>query len=75
VAVEKEAPFAVCLHQLTEEYLAVADMRVTATLEEIRNAEAFDSFQTGWPLINDVDLPRWQVDRAEEDVFDEQIDF
>jgi exodeoxyribonuclease VIII len=75
VAVEKEAPFAVGLHELTEDYLAVADMRVTATLEEISRAEAFDTFQTGWPLINHVDLPRWQVDRAEDDVFDEQIDF
>ena len=75
VAVEKEAPHAVCLHQLDEDYLAVADTRAVATLSQIVRAEQFDDFTTGWPLINDVPLPRWQVDQAEVDVFDEQIDF
>ncbi len=75
VAVEKEAPHAVCLHQLDEDYLAVADMRVTETLTAIARAEAFDDFTTGWPLINDIPLPRWQVAQTEDDVFDEQIDF
>ena len=75
VAVEKEAPHAVCLHQLTEEYLLAADMRVTYALSDIVRAETFGDFTSGWPLINDVHLPRWQVDQAEVDVFDEQIDF
>lgn len=75
VCVEKEAPYAVGLHALTERYLEVADMRVTETLEKISRAEASNLFQTGWPLINHVDLPRWQTAEPEDDVFDETVDF
>lgn len=75
VAVEKEAPHAVCLHQLTEEYLLAADMRVTYALSDIVRAEQFGDFTTGWPLINDIHLPRWQADEPEADVFDEPVDF
>lgn len=75
VAVEKEPPYAVGLHALTEGYLAVADARVTATLEKISRAEASNLFPTGWPLINHVDLPRWQTAEPEADVFDETVDF
>lgn len=75
VAVEKEPPYAVGLHALTEGYLAVADARVTATLEKISRAEASNLFPTGWPLINVVDLPRWQTAEPEADVFDETVDF
>ena len=75
VAVEKEAPYAVGLHALTDGYLAVADARVTATLEKISRAEASNLFPTGWPLINHVDLPRWQTAEPEDDVFDETVDF
>ena len=75
VAVEKEPPYAVCLHALTEGYLGVADARVTATLEKISRAEASNLFTTGWPLINVVDLPRWQTAEPEADVFDETVDF
>ena len=75
VAVEKEPPYAVGLHALTDGYLAVADARVTATLEKISRAEASNLFPTGWPLINHVDLPRWQNAEPEADVFDETVDF
>lgn len=75
VCVEKEAPYAVGLHALTDRYLEVADMRVTETLEKISRAEAANSFTTGWPLINHVDLPRWQTAEPEADVFDETVDF
>jgi hypothetical protein len=75
VAVEKEPPYAVGLHALTDGYLAVADARVTATLEKISRAEATSTFTTGWPLINHVDLPRWQTAEPEDDVFDETVDF
>ncbi len=75
MAVEKEAPYAVGLHALTDGYLAVADARVTATLEKISRAEASNLFPTGWPLINHVDLPRWQTAEPEDDVFDETVEF
>lgn len=75
VCVEKEAPHAVGVHLLTDRYLHRADAIVTQTLEKIRNAVSVNDFTTGWPLINHIDLPRWQTDQTEEDVFDEQIDF
>lgn len=76
VAVEKEPPYAVCLHMLTDRYLEAADLRVTETLHRIRNAQASDVFPTGWPLINHVDLPRWQIAEPEADAFDEtETDF
>ena len=75
VCVEKEPPYAVGLHALTDRYLEAADLRVTETLEKISRAEASNLFQTGWPLINVVDLPRWQTAEPEADVFDETVDF
>jgi exodeoxyribonuclease VIII len=75
VCVEKEAPFAVCLHTLTDRYLLAAEVRVTETLEKIHRAEASGVFHTGWPLINHVDLPRWQTAEPEADAFDETVDF
>jgi len=74
VAVEKEAPYAVCLHALTDQYLAAADLRVTQAIEKIYQADLRQDYQTGWPLINTVDLPRWQVTEPEADVFDESAD-
>jgi len=76
VAVEKEAPYAVGLHMLTERYLAAADLRVTETLHKIHSARTANVFPTGWPLINHVDLPRWQIAEPEADAFDEaETDF
>lgn len=75
VSVEKEAPYAVGLHELSEPYLKAADLRVTQTLEKISKAEASGDYTTGWPLINPIDLPRWQTDEPEADVFDESVDF
>lgn len=75
VCVEKEAPHAVGIHALTPRYLEHANARVTRTLEKIGTAIAMDDFTTGWPLINHIDLPRWQADPEGDDVFDGQIDF
>jgi hypothetical protein len=75
MAVEKEAPHAVCLHALTDRYLEHADMIVTQTLQKISNAIAVSDFTTGWPLINTIDLPRWQTETAEDDIFTETVDF
>ena len=75
IAVEKEAPYAVCAHSLEPDYLADADMRVTYTLAKIRDAETYDEFTTGWALINSIGLPRWNAQEPEIDVYDDQIDF
>lgn len=76
VAVEKEAPYAVGLHMLTDRYLAAADLTVTETLRRIHAARTANVFPTGWPLINHVDLPRWQIAEPEADAFDEtETDF
>lgn len=75
VAVEKEAPHAVGLHAITERYLAHADQIVTQTLQKISNAVAANDFTTGWPLVNAIDLPRWQAETTEDDVFSETVDF
>jgi exodeoxyribonuclease VIII len=69
ICVEKDAPHAVCVHALTDEYLAAADLKVTDTLHKIANAEAANDYPTGWPLCNVIDLPRWQTAQPEEDVF------
>lgn len=74
VAVEKEPPYAVGLHVMTDRYLEHANTRVTRTLEKINAAIAADDYTTGWPMINDVHLPAWQAD-PEADVFDETVDF
>jgi len=74
VAVEKEPPYAVGLHVMTDRYLEHANGRVTRTLEKINAAVTAGDYTTGWPMINDIDLPRWQVD-PEADVFDDTIDF
>jgi hypothetical protein len=75
IAVEKEAPFAVGIHALTDRYLDHADQVVTQTLQKIGNALAVSDFTTGWPLINTIDLPRWQTETAEDDIFDQTVDF
>lgn len=74
-AVEKEAPYCVGLHVLTDDYIRHADSIVTHTLQKIFNAQAVSDFTTGWPLINTIDLPRWQTETAEDDIFDQTVDF
>jgi len=74
-AVEKEAPYAVGLHALTDRYLQHADLIVTDTLRKISNAIAVSDFTTGWPLLNTIDLPRWQTETADDDIFTETVDF
>ena len=75
IAVEKEPPHAVCLHALTDDYMRHADQVVTHTLQKISNATAVSAFTTGWPLINTISLPRWQAETAEDDIFDQTVDF
>jgi hypothetical protein len=74
-AVEKEAPHCVGLHAITDDYMRHADQIVTMTLQKIFNAQAVSDFTTGWPLINHIGLPRWQAETAEDDIFDQTVDF
>lgn len=71
VCVEKEPPYAVGVHILERDYMRAAMFRVSEILEKISKAEATGDFTTGWPLINHIPLPRWQVDEPEADAFDE----
>lgn len=76
VCVEKEPPYAVGIHVLDLDYLSMADMKVSATLEKISAAIVTDRYTTGWPLINHISLPRWQSGEPEADAFeDPAIDF
>jgi hypothetical protein len=75
ICVEKAEPFAVGVHTITPTYMDFADRTVTQTLFKIANAQAVGEYPTGWPVINMIDLPRWQADPAEQDVFDEEVDF
>lgn len=67
VAVEKEPPFAVGIHMLTDEYIIWAERQMHTVLAQIKEAQATSTFTTGWPAVNIVDLPRWMSADADED--------
>lgn len=67
VAVEKEPPFAVGIHMLTDEYITWAERQMHDVLAQIKEAQATSTFTTGWPAVNIVDLPRWMSADADED--------
>jgi hypothetical protein len=75
ICVEKVEPFAVGVHTITPKYMDHADRIVTETLFKIDNAKALGEYPTDWPVINEIDLPRWQDDAADQDVFDGEVDF
>ena len=72
VCVEKEAPYAVCVHRLSPDYIKSAQAIVTATLLEIKEALATLNFPTKWPEINTIQIPSWRVDDEDDD---ENFDF
>ena len=59
VAVEKEAPFAVGVHELSIDYLDWAHKRMQNTLARIFDATEAGVYETEWPLVNKIDLPTW----------------
>jgi len=59
LAVEKEPPFAVGLHEIEPDYLNYADAVITDTLLKIRDATKEDDYKTGWPEINFIGQPSW----------------
>lgn len=67
-AIEKEPPFAACVHEIDPGYLNYADAVITNTLMKIRSAQASDDYTTGWPEVNVICQPGWMTD-------DETVDF
>jgi len=67
VCVEKEAPFAVGVHMLTQEYLDWGHSQMMVTLDQIKSARQSGDFTTGWPEVNMIDLPRWMQEHSVED--------
>ena len=59
VAVEKQPPYVVAVHVLSDEYINWADMVVTDTLQRIKYAQENNKFLTGWPETNVIHPPRW----------------
>lgn len=67
--VEKQPPYAVGVHILSDEYLEWADNQMMRTLDVIKQAQDDGTFDTGWPAVNVIDIPRWLQDAPEEDDF------
>tara|TARA_R110002153_G_scaffold15268_2_gene54683 strand:+ start:4581 stop:5387 length:807 start_codon:yes stop_codon:yes gene_type:complete len=67
VFVEKTAPYAVNVTELTPEYIAWADDSMHKALSDIKQARETNVYETGFSVgINMVDLPRWlQQDAAD----------
>ena len=65
--VEKEAPYAVGIHTLTQEYLDWGHSQMMLALDQIKRANDTGTFATGWPTLNVIDLPRWLRDAPAEE--------
>ena len=59
VHVEKTAPYAVSVNELSPEYLEWAEGQVDLTLVRIAEASLNGDYSTGWPSVTTIDLPRW----------------
>ena len=59
VHVEKAAPYAISVNELSAEYLEWAEGQVDLTLVRIAEASLNGDFSTGWPTVTTIDLPRW----------------
>jgi len=57
--VEKAAPYAVSVNELSPEYLEWAEGQVDLTLVRIAEASLNGDYSTGWPTVTTIDLPRW----------------
>lgn len=65
LAVEKEAPFAACVHEIDPDYMLVCDAIITQTLLNIQQADRSGNYDTGWPEVNIIGRPSWMT--ADED--------
>ena len=60
VFVEKAAPYAVNVSELSDEFLQYAEREVDATLMKIAEASLVNRFETGYSdKVNTLELPRW----------------
>lgn len=59
VAVEKQPPYVVAVHVLSNEYIEWADNVVSDMLHRIKYAEETGKYLTGWPDTNVIHPPRW----------------
>jgi len=59
ICIEKQNPFIVQVHTLSDEYLNHAHMRMIHTLKTIREADVTQDYSTGWPEVNTIHLPKW----------------
>ena len=67
LAVEKEPPFAACVHEIDPDYLLVCDAIITQTLLKIQQADRSGNYDTGWPEVNIIGQPAWMT--ADEEDF------
>ena len=64
--VEKTAPYAVAVHELSEEYLAYGKSKMDEALNKIATANASGVYDTGWSNgVNTIDLPLWLENPAD----------
>lgn len=64
--VEKTAPYAVSVNELSQEYLAYGRMQMHSALAQIADAEKSGVYDTGWSIgVNTIDLPKWLEAPAE----------
>ena len=58
--VEKTAPYAIAVHELSPEYLAYGEQLMLDAMRKIATANASGLYDTGWSTgVNTIDLPRW----------------
>lgn len=68
LAVEKEPPYAVGIHEIDADYLDTSHAIVTQMLLKIRDAKETNSYTTGWPEINMIGRPGWLLADDPEDL-------
>jgi exodeoxyribonuclease VIII len=66
-AIEKDAPYAVCIHEIDADYLDTCQQIITQTLLKIRDAQAKGDYTTGWPEVNMISQPGWMTADDPED--------
>ena len=61
ICIEKQNPFIVQAHELSNEYLNHSKKRMMDTLKIIKEADMTGDYSTGWPEVNTIALPSWMV--------------
>jgi len=61
ICIEKQNPFIVQVHELSNEYLNHSKKRMLKTLEVMKLADMTGDYSTRWPEVNTIALPSWMV--------------